>query len=139
MFIFVFENCQNSFSRDPSVAPLWSAKYLNFGGESCEIRILPCSVQETYTSRKVKKTGFTFSIELRSRFDSSHGLLPFVGGYYEDFLYLLVCKVQSSMSMSFATAVTFFSQAKSIAALPIWVSASSSLLIIVSIFSKILW
>ena len=101
------------------LGPFWSAKYLNFGGESCEIRILPCSVQETYTSRKVKKTGFTFSIELRSRFDSSHGLLPFVGGYYEDFLYLLVCKVQSSMSMSFATAVTFFSQAKSIAALPI--------------------
>ena len=33
----------------------WSAKYLNFGGVSCEIRNLPHSVQETYTLRKVEK------------------------------------------------------------------------------------
>ena len=32
----------------------WSAKYLNFGGVSCEIRNLPRSIQETYTLRKVK-------------------------------------------------------------------------------------
>ena len=25
----------------------WSAKYLNFGGESCEIRFFPCLIQET--------------------------------------------------------------------------------------------
>ena len=34
--------------------PFWSAKYLNFGGESCETRILSRSIQETYTSRNVK-------------------------------------------------------------------------------------
>ena len=27
--------------------PFWSTKYLNFGGESCEIRILSHSIQET--------------------------------------------------------------------------------------------
>ena len=48
--------------------PFWSGKYLNFGDESCEIRSLSCSIQETYTLRKVKKLGFTFSIELRTKF-----------------------------------------------------------------------
>ena len=47
------------------VGPFWSAKYLNFGGENCEIRNLSRSIQETYTLRKMKKTGFTSSIELR--------------------------------------------------------------------------
>ena len=37
-----------------SFRPFWSAKYLNFGGVSCEIRNLPRSIQETYTLRKVK-------------------------------------------------------------------------------------
>ena len=42
----------------------WSAKYLNFGGESCEIRILSCSIEETHIGEN-EKPGFTFSIELR--------------------------------------------------------------------------
>ena len=29
--------------------PFWSAKYLSFAGESCEIRISSHSIQETYT------------------------------------------------------------------------------------------
>ena len=64
--------------RFPS-GPLWSVKCLNFGGESCEIRILSRSIQETYTLRKVKKKGFTFSIQLRNKFVWSHGLRCLTG------------------------------------------------------------
>ena len=60
IFIFVFEKCQNSFSWGPPFGPFWSAKYLNFGGESCEIRILSRSIQETYTLRKVKNQVLLF-------------------------------------------------------------------------------
>ena len=38
----------------------WSAKYLNFRGVSCEIRILSRSIQETYTLRKVKSQVLLF-------------------------------------------------------------------------------
>ena len=38
----------------------WSANYLNFGGVSCEIRILSRSIQETYTLRKVKNQVLLF-------------------------------------------------------------------------------
>ena len=58
--IFVFEKCQNSFSWSPPFDPFWSAKYLNFGGESCEIKILSCSIQETCTLKKVKKQVLLF-------------------------------------------------------------------------------
>ena len=34
--------------------PFWSAKHLNFRGESCEIRILSCSIQKTYTMKELK-------------------------------------------------------------------------------------
>ena len=54
IFIFVFENFPNSFSWGPSFGPFWSAKYLNWGGESCEIRILPCLTQETYTLKNLE-------------------------------------------------------------------------------------
>ena len=37
-----------------------SAKYLNFGGVSCEIRNFPLLIQETYTLRKVKKQVLLF-------------------------------------------------------------------------------
>ena len=60
IFIFVFEKCRSSFSWGLPFGPFWSAKYLNFGGESCEIRILSCSIQETYKFRKVKKNRFYF-------------------------------------------------------------------------------
>ena len=44
--------------------PFWSTKYPNFGGESCEIRILSCSIQETYTLRKMKnQVHFFYQIE----------------------------------------------------------------------------
>ena len=60
IFILVFEKHQNSFSCGPPFCPFWSAKYLNFGGESCEIRILSRSIQETYTLRKVKNQVLLF-------------------------------------------------------------------------------
>ena len=34
--------------------PFWSANYLNFGVESCEIRTLSYSIWETYTLKEVK-------------------------------------------------------------------------------------
>ena len=48
---------------------------LSFGGESCEIKILTRSIQERYTLRKVKNQVFNLSIELRTKFVWSHGLL----------------------------------------------------------------
>ena len=51
--IFAFENCQNPFSWGSPFGQFWSAKYLNVGSESCKITILPRSIQETYTLRKV--------------------------------------------------------------------------------------
>ena len=58
IFIFVFENCQNSFSWDHLFGQFWSAKYLNFGSRSCEIRILSGLIQES------KKKGFTFDNQI---------------------------------------------------------------------------
>ena len=61
IFNFVGENCQNSFSWSPTlVRPFWSAKKLNFKDESCDIRILSRSIQQTYTSRKVKNQVLLF-------------------------------------------------------------------------------
>ena len=54
IFIFVFEKCQNLFSKGPPFGPFWSAKYLKFGGESCEIKILSHSIHEKYTLRNIK-------------------------------------------------------------------------------------
>ena len=60
IFIFVFEKCQNLFSLGPTFGPFRSAKYLKFGGESCEIRIFSCSIQETYMLRKIKNQVLLF-------------------------------------------------------------------------------
>ena len=40
--------------------PFWSVKCLNFGGESCQIRIFSCSIQEIYILRKVKNQVLLF-------------------------------------------------------------------------------
>ena len=48
------------FQVVPPFVPFWSEKYLNFGGESCEIGILSRSIQETYTMRKVKNQVLLF-------------------------------------------------------------------------------
>ena len=46
--------------KGSSFGPFWSAKHLNLGGESCEVRTLSCSIQETYTLRKVKNQFLLF-------------------------------------------------------------------------------
>ena len=43
-----------------SFRPFWSAKYLNFGGVSCEIRILSRLFPVAYTLRKVKNQVLLF-------------------------------------------------------------------------------
>ena len=73
IIIFVFENCHNLFSWVPPFGSFWSAKYLNFGGESCEIKTLPSLIQETFTLNKIKKV--LFFMELRTKFTWSHGLI----------------------------------------------------------------
>ena len=55
----------------PPFGPFWSAKYLNL---SCEITILFCLTQKTYTLRKLKNQ-VTFSIKLRTKFVWLHGPL----------------------------------------------------------------
>ena len=74
IFSFVFEKCQNYFSWGHRFNTFRSVKYLNFWGESCEIRILTRSIQETYIEQN-EEPGFTFSIELETKFVWSHGLI----------------------------------------------------------------
>ena len=76
VFIFVFEKCKNLFSWGTPFGPFWSVKYLHFGGESCEIRILSCSIQETYTLRKVKKTRFYFFNRAENQICLISGSIP---------------------------------------------------------------
>ena len=47
--------------------PLWSAKYLHFGFESCEIRTLSSYIQETCTLRKIKN----FFYRVENKFQNS--------------------------------------------------------------------
>ena len=49
--IFMGSSCFRTF---------WSPKYLNFEGLNCEIRILSCFIQETYTLRKVQNQFLLF-------------------------------------------------------------------------------
>ena len=63
IFIFVFENCQNSSSWDPFFGLFWFAKYLNVGSGSSEIRILSGLIQETYTLGKVKNQVLLLTIK----------------------------------------------------------------------------
>ena len=60
-----------------SFRPFWSAKHLNFGGVSWEIRILSRSIQKTHI-KESKKIGSTFSFELRTKFAWCYGLLLLV-------------------------------------------------------------
>ena len=45
--------------------PFWSAKYVKFGSESCQNRILSRSILKTHTLRKSVERDFTVSIEFR--------------------------------------------------------------------------
>ena len=68
IFIFAFESCQNSFSwglLDP-IGLFQSAKYLNFEGESCEIRTLSRCIQETYILKILEKQVLLFLSSLES-------------------------------------------------------------------------
>ena len=44
----------------PPFGPFWTAKYLYFGGKSCKIGILSCSIQEIFTLRKIKNQFYIF-------------------------------------------------------------------------------
>ena len=57
---FEFENFQDSFSWGPSFGPFWSAKKLDFGGETCEIRILAYLIYIKIHIKESKKPGFSF-------------------------------------------------------------------------------
>ena len=74
-FLYLFENCQNSFSWGPPFGPFWFGKYLNFGSKSCEIGILSRFDSRSILIKKSKKSASTLSIELKSKFVWSHGLI----------------------------------------------------------------
>ena len=60
------KNWQNSFSWDSHFGPFWSAKYLNFGGKKLwDQNFMPFDSRNINIQRS-KKTGFTFSIELKT-------------------------------------------------------------------------
>ena len=60
IFIFVFQNWQNSFSSGPPFIHSGLQNTLNFGSVSCVIRILSRLIQETCTLRKVKNQVLLF-------------------------------------------------------------------------------
>ena len=75
LFLHLFENCQNSFSWGPPFGPFWSATYLNFGSENCVIRILSRFDSRSILIKESKKPGCNFSIDLRTKFAWSHGVI----------------------------------------------------------------
>ena len=59
----------------PPFGPFWSAKYLNFGSRNCVIRILSRFDSRSILIKENKKTGSNFSIDLRTKFVWSHGVI----------------------------------------------------------------
>ena len=74
IFFIRFSNPNCSFSWGSLFGLLWSAKHLNFGGEICEIRILSCSIQDTYTLGKVKNQVLLF-YQVENKFQNFQGNL----------------------------------------------------------------
>ena len=61
-FSFLYlKNVTIRFHGIPRFGPFWPAKYLNFRGESCKLRILARSIKETYILRKVKNQVLLFN------------------------------------------------------------------------------
>ena len=70
--------------------PFWSAKYANFRGVSYEIRILSCSIQETYTLWKVEKQVLLF---ISSREPNLSDLMVYFSLFQNDILRRVEAKV----------------------------------------------
>ena len=71
-FIFVFENCQNSFSCGPAFGPFWSVRYLNF-----ERKLPIWTTHHTFLeSRKTKNSYYVFPLRGAKKKVSAHGLIP---------------------------------------------------------------
>ena len=78
IFIFVSDNCQIHFMGS-SFHPFWSAKYLNFTDVSCEMRILPRSIQKIYTLRNVKNQVLLFLSCWGTKFVACPWMLFYIG------------------------------------------------------------
>ena len=74
IFIFVFEKYQNSFSLGPPFGPFWSVKYLSFWRWNLWDRNFVPLDSGNIHIKESKEPGFTFSIELRTKFVWSHGV-----------------------------------------------------------------
>ena len=61
-FIFVFENCQNSFSCRPFFGPFWSVKYLDFG-QKLPIRTAHYTFLESRQAEVTKNPYYVLSPE----------------------------------------------------------------------------
>ena len=72
IFIFVFEKYQNSFSLGRTFGPFWSVKYLSFWRWNLwDQNFVPLDSGNIHI-KESKEPGFTFSIELRTKFVWSH-------------------------------------------------------------------
>ena len=72
-FVFVFENCQNSFSCGPTFGPFWSVKYLNFG-QKLPIWTAQHTFLESRHSEVFENLYYVLSPEEIQREVSAHGL-----------------------------------------------------------------
>ena len=73
MFIFVFQDSQNSFSCDLPFGPFWSVKYLNFG-QKLPIRSAYHTFLESRHPEATRKSYYVLSIEGSQKKISAHGL-----------------------------------------------------------------
>ena len=66
--IFVFEILPKFIFMGSAFRSCWSAKYVNFGGIGCDIRILSRLIQEAYTLRTVKNQVLLFLLRWEPNF-----------------------------------------------------------------------
>ena len=73
MFIFIFENNQNSFSSGPPLGPFWSVKYLNFG-KKLQIGAVHHTFLESRHAEVTENSHYVLSPEEIQKKVSAHGL-----------------------------------------------------------------
>ena len=92
-----------------SFCPFWSAKYLNFGDASCEIRILSHLIQETYTLKKLKNRNYFFF-----RVEKQICLIPWSTFVWSRMLFCIELKLRfcnfnlNILRMQFSLVATYF-------------------------------
>ena len=85
-FIFIFENCRNSFSCGLPFGPLWSVKYLNFG-QKLPISKVHHNFLESRHLEVTKNPNYSLSPEGSPKKVTAHATIYFATikriGFYE--------------------------------------------------------